>query len=458
MAPETFEQREARWARAQDKKSFMNQPKKNFTYLNSKDECKYPAQDGIRFWREDEGIKNHPENPAIVRARKNGTYTFEMTRYWRNFPWAMNLPKAGIPLDERRAMKDARSRKRKATGPPAEPQRRSKRLRDVRASANEPIAESEPAEEGTGAASAAGVVPALVLQSVSLPEDVPNPMPEVVSESTHEKEAASKSKSKLASVPEEVEPPEENQLPESRVQAPPVKSKPKSVPKRATKPKAESKARVSKAKAANKPEAKAKQEVLAATLENKLEDLGSKLPELRDQASQGTSWLATQARQNHKVPADPLWTPLLPKERGQAAAQGLRDFSGLKPDLYRPPPAKFFVPPRPSLAGWDKLIADNVELSQEDGFHSRPSIKLVMPDHLKALLVDDWENVTKNNQLVPLPHPHPVNEILEEYLAYEKPHRGEGTAAMDILEETIAGLREYFDKSLGRILLYRLVS
>lgn len=95
------------------------------------------------------------------------------------------------------------------------------------------------------------------------------------------------------------------------------------------------------------------------------------------------------------------------------------------------------------------------DLEQEDGFHSRPSIKLVMPDHLKALLVDDWENVTKNNQLVPLPHPHPVNEILEEYLAYEKPHRGEGTAAMDILEETIAGLREYFDKSLGRILLYR---
>jgi mortality factor 4-like protein 1 len=71
------------------------------------------------------------------------------------------------------------------------------------------------------------------------------------------------------------------------------------------------------------------------------------------------------------------------------------------------------------------------------------------------MLVDDWENVTKNNQLVPLPHVHPVDEILNDYLAHEKPTRQEGSASLDILEETIAGLREYFDKCLGRILLYR---
>lgn len=92
---------------------------------------------------------------------------------------------------------------------------------------------------------------------------------------------------------------------------------------------------------------------------------------------------------------------------------------------------------------------------QEDNFHNRPAIKLPIPDHVKALLVDDWENVTKNQQLVPLPHVHPVEEILNDYLAHEKPQRQEGSASMDILEETIAGLREYFDKSLGRILLYR---
>lgn len=92
---------------------------------------------------------------------------------------------------------------------------------------------------------------------------------------------------------------------------------------------------------------------------------------------------------------------------------------------------------------------------QEDNFHNRPSIKLPVPDHVKALLVDDWENVTKNQQLVPLPHVHSVDEILNDYLAHEKPNRPEGSASLDILEETIAGLREYFDKCLGRILLYR---
>ncbi|KAI1480760.1 MRG-domain-containing protein [Daldinia eschscholtzii] len=91
----------------------------------------------------------------------------------------------------------------------------------------------------------------------------------------------------------------------------------------------------------------------------------------------------------------------------------------------------------------------------EDAFHARPSIKLFVPDILKAMLVDDWENITKNNQLVPLPHPHPVTKILEDYAAYETPKRPAGSSHVDILEETLAGLKEYFDKSLGRILLYR---
>ncbi|RDA84016.1 hypothetical protein CP532_2927 [Ophiocordyceps camponoti-leonardi (nom. inval.)] len=93
--------------------------------------------------------------------------------------------------------------------------------------------------------------------------------------------------------------------------------------------------------------------------------------------------------------------------------------------------------------------------NQEDAFHNKPMIIIPMPDHVQAMLVDDWENITKNNQLVPLPHPKPVNRILQDYLDYERPHREQGSASMDILEEVIAGLREYFDKALSRILLYR---
>ncbi|KAH7367336.1 MRG-domain-containing protein [Plectosphaerella cucumerina] len=99
--------------------------------------------------------------------------------------------------------------------------------------------------------------------------------------------------------------------------------------------------------------------------------------------------------------------------------------------------------------------ARDYDLEQEDGFHTRPSIKLPIPDHIKAVLVDDWENVTKNNQLVPLPHPHPVDEIINDYLAYERPSRDPESPHLDILIESMAGLKEYFDKALGRILLYR---
>lgn len=95
------------------------------------------------------------------------------------------------------------------------------------------------------------------------------------------------------------------------------------------------------------------------------------------------------------------------------------------------------------------------ELETEDAFHNKPMINIPVPDHIQAMLVDDWENITKNNQLVPLPHAKPVTALFEDYLAFERPHREEGSASMDILDEVIAGFREYFEKSLSRILLYR---
>ncbi|PQE27920.1 histone acetylase complex subunit protein [Rutstroemia sp. NJR-2017a BBW] len=107
-----------------------------------------------------------------------------------------------------------------------------------------------------------------------------------------------------------------------------------------------------------------------------------------------------------------------------------------------------------------KLKATSLELRdfnyyQEESFHARPSIKIVIPDHIKAILVDDWENITKNNQLVPLPAEKSVNQMLDDYLEFEKPKRAAGSAQADILEEVVAGLKEYFEKCLGRILLYR---
>ncbi|KAL9027850.1 MAG: hypothetical protein Q9196_003682 [Gyalolechia fulgens] len=100
-------------------------------------------------------------------------------------------------------------------------------------------------------------------------------------------------------------------------------------------------------------------------------------------------------------------------------------------------------------------IANESPDKQEESFHTRPMIKIPVSDYIKSLLVDDWEEVTKNLALVPLPAPKPVNTIIDEYFAEEKEKRFAGSAEMDLLEEVVAGMKEYFDIALGRMLLYR---
>ena len=85
----------------------------------------------------------------------------------------------------------------------------------------------------------------------------------------------------------------------------------------------------------------------------------------------------------------------------------------------------------------------------------RPAVRLFIPDALKSILVDDWEKVTKEQKLAPVPSPTPISQFLNEFYAAEADTRRPGSADADILEEVIAGVREYFNKSLGRILLYR---
>ena len=92
---------------------------------------------------------------------------------------------------------------------------------------------------------------------------------------------------------------------------------------------------------------------------------------------------------------------------------------------------------------------------QDEEFIRRPAVRLFIPDSLKSILVDDWEKVTKEQKLATVPSPTPINHFLNEYYDSEANNRRQGSADADILEEVIAGVREYFNKSLGRILLYR---
>ncbi|TKA83214.1 hypothetical protein B0A55_00663 [Friedmanniomyces simplex] len=94
-------------------------------------------------------------------------------------------------------------------------------------------------------------------------------------------------------------------------------------------------------------------------------------------------------------------------------------------------------------------------IDKEEDFLRRPAVRLFMPDALKSILVDDWEKVTKEQKLAPVPSPTPVAQFLNEYETSEMAHRRPNSAEADILEEVVAGVKEYFNKSLGRILLYR---
>lgn len=222
-------------------------------------------------------------------------------------------------------------------------------------------------------------------------------------------------------------------------------------PKKATKPtnkappKAQGKLQPTKEKPAEKVEkksAKAKTKAVAKTVQRttdspplELEEIPKAKPEAKAQA---------KAQAKVEKPINALPGPSKPAAKAKAKPQATANESSA-PDI----PAGYHGD---SELKYGKL---NPPLSQEEAFHSRPAVRLPIPDHIKALLVDDWEYVTKNLSLVPLPHPHPVNEILTAYLEEEKLRRRPGSVEYDLLEEVIAGLREYFDQALGRILLYR---
>ncbi|KAL9089082.1 MAG: hypothetical protein Q9165_005895 [Trypethelium subeluteriae] len=95
------------------------------------------------------------------------------------------------------------------------------------------------------------------------------------------------------------------------------------------------------------------------------------------------------------------------------------------------------------------------DLEKEEAAERRPTVRIFFPDNLKEILVDDWEKVTKNMQLVALPSKTPVVYILDQFFAEEIVKRREGSAEADVLEEVRQGIVDYFNRSLGKILLYR---
>ncbi|KAK9765778.1 Esa1p-associated factor [Basidiobolus ranarum] len=90
----------------------------------------------------------------------------------------------------------------------------------------------------------------------------------------------------------------------------------------------------------------------------------------------------------------------------------------------------------------------------DESHEKRPEVKISIPSSLKLQLVDDWENITKMEHLVPLPREITVAQILTMYKETKEKKRS-SKEKEDILNEVLDGLKLYFNNALGTILLYR---
>lgn len=76
--------------------------------------------------------------------------------------------------------------------------------------------------------------------------------------------------------------------------------------------------------------------------------------------------------------------------------------------------------------------------------------KMAIPEDLKAVLVDDWEMITKHQKLLQVPSPITIDAFLQAYEKQAPSHLG----GEQVISEVIAGLKDYFELSIGTLLLY----
>ncbi|KDO22212.1 hypothetical protein SPRG_12296 [Saprolegnia parasitica CBS 223.65] len=99
--------------------------------------------------------------------------------------------------------------------------------------------------------------------------------------------------------------------------------------------------------------------------------------------------------------------------------------------------------------------AIKVEGSHElEDFVVAVDVQIPIPIALKKILVDDWKNVTQQERWIALPRKTPVSQIIDDFLTQDDLTEKQATER-ESTQEIIKGLVTYFNKAVGRILLYR---
>ncbi|CAO3696120.1 unnamed protein product [Umbelopsis ramanniana] len=97
----------------------------------------------------------------------------------------------------------------------------------------------------------------------------------------------------------------------------------------------------------------------------------------------------------------------------------------------------------------------SLDKAKEEELMNKVEVKLDIPEQLKGFLVDDWENVTKTQKLIPLPRKPNVSDILDDYLDHAMKASKRNGASDELLTEMVRGIKMYFNKTLEDSLLYR---